>query len=246
MIRRALFASLALAPITIALHYVAHPSETVEFVLAAISLIPLAWLIGEATEHAAEHTEPGIGGFLNATFGNAPELIIALIAVNDALTDVVRGSLTGSVVSNVLLVLGASLVAGGRGEVDRFSSFLSFGLIGFATALFLIPSVPSWGGDPDTHGLVVPLLVVQWLQLQDVKMADKESRKPLVMHQSLQCLGLARSRYTFDEYASHAFECSLKKDKLGPRVRPTRIRLQPAICFSPDSKAVWRENIAAG
>ena len=153
MIRRALFASLALAPITIALHYAAHPSETVEFVLAAISLIPLAWLIGEATEHAAEHTGPGIGGFLNATFGNAPELIIALIAVNDALPDVVRGSLTGSVVSNLLLVLGASLVAGGRGEVDRFSSFLSFALIGFATALFLIPSVPGWGDEPDTHGL---------------------------------------------------------------------------------------------
>jgi Ca2+:H+ antiporter len=167
VIRRALFASLALAPITIALHYAVHPSETVEFVLAAISLIPLAWLIGEATEHAAEHTGPGIGGFLNATFGNAPELIIALIAVNDGLTDVVRGSLTGSVVSNLLLVLGASLVAGGRGELDRFSSFLWFGLIGFATALFLIPSAPGWGGDPDTHGLAqvsavisVALLVV--------------------------------------------------------------------------------------
>ncbi len=153
MIRRALFASLALAPITIALHYAVHPSETVEFVLAALSLIPLAWLIGEATEHAAEHTGPGIGGFLNATFGNAPELIIALIAVNDSLTDVVRGSLTGSVVSNLLLVLGASLVAGGRGELDRFSSFLSLGLVAFATVVFLVPSVPGWGGNPDTHGL---------------------------------------------------------------------------------------------
>jgi len=155
VIRRALFASLALAPITIALHYAVHPSATVEFVMAAISLIPLAWLIGEATEHAAEHTGPGIGGFLNATFGNAPELIIALIAVNDGLTDVVRGSLSGSVIGNLLLVLGASLVAGGRGRIDRFSSFLSFGLIAFATALFLIPSIPAWNGDPDTDGLAV-------------------------------------------------------------------------------------------
>jgi Ca2+:H+ antiporter len=122
-------------------------------VLAAFSLIPLAWLIGEATEHAAEHTGPGIGGFLNATFGNAPELIIALIAVNDGLTEVVRGSLTGSVVSNLLLVLGAALVAGGRGTLDRFSSFLSLGLIGFATVVLLIPSVPGWDGDPDTDGL---------------------------------------------------------------------------------------------
>ncbi len=153
MIRRALFASLALAPLTIALHYVAHPSETVEFVLAALSLIPLAWLIGEATEHAAEHTGPGIGGFLNATFGNAPELIIALIAVNEGLTEVVRGSLTGSVVSNLLLVLGASLIAGGRGTIDRFSSFVSLALIAFATALFLIPSIPGWDGEPDTDAL---------------------------------------------------------------------------------------------
>ena len=64
---------------------------TAEFVLAALALIPLAWLIGEATEHAADHTGPGIGGFLNATFGNAPELIIALIAVDRGLAEVVRG-----------------------------------------------------------------------------------------------------------------------------------------------------------
>jgi Ca2+:H+ antiporter len=154
VVRKALFASLALAPATIALHYLVHPPETVEFVLAAVSLIPLAWLIGEATEHAAEHTGPGVGGFLNATFGNAPELIIALIAVNEGLTEVVRGSLTGSVVSNLLLVLGASLIAGGRGPVDRFSSFLSLALIAFATLLFLVPSIPAWdGSNPDTDAL---------------------------------------------------------------------------------------------
>ena len=177
MVRKALFASLALAPITIVLHYLVHPPETVEFVQAAISLIPLAWLIGEATEHAAEHTGPGIGGFLNATFGNAPELIIALIAVNDGLTDVVRGSLSGSVIGNLLLVLGASLVAGGKGTLDRFSSFLSLGLVAFATVVFLVPSVPAWGGDPDTDGLarvsavisIVLLLVyvvVTWYSLR--------------------------------------------------------------------------------
>src|SRR5262249_23683357 len=124
-----------------------------EFVLAALSLIPLAWLIGEATEHAAEHTGPGIGGFLNATFGNAPELIIALIAVNDALPGVVRGSLVGSVVSNLLLVLGLSLVFGGRGELDRPSTFLSLGLVGLATIVFLSPSVPGWHGDPEREVL---------------------------------------------------------------------------------------------
>jgi len=84
--------------------YAFHPGDVLLFVLAASALVPLAWLIGEATEHAASHTGPGIGGFLNATFGNAPELIIALFAVNDGLYEVVRGSLTGSVVGNLLLV----------------------------------------------------------------------------------------------------------------------------------------------
>src|SRR5512143_2879913 len=105
MARRLMFASLALAPIVVVLHVVTDIPQTTEFVLAALALVPLAWLIGEATEHAAEYTGPGIGGFLNATFGNAPELIIALIAVHNGRPEVVRGSLTGSVVSNLLLVL---------------------------------------------------------------------------------------------------------------------------------------------
>ena len=163
MVRPLLFASLAVAPVAVALHYLADIPQTLEFVISAVALIPLAWLIGEATEHAAEHTGPGIGGFLNATFGNAPELIIALIAVHEGLTEVVRGSLTGSVVSNLLLVLGAALVAGGRGELDRVSSFISFGLLGLATVLFLIPAVPSWDGDPDRESLAeltVPVAIV--------------------------------------------------------------------------------------
>ena len=113
MLRRLLLAGLAIAPITIALHWLASIGATAEFVLSALALVPLAWLIGEATEHAADHTGPGIGGFLNATFGNAPELIIALIAVDNGLDEVVRGSLTGSVIGNLLLVLGFSLLAGG-------------------------------------------------------------------------------------------------------------------------------------
>ena len=163
MVRRVLFAGLALGPIIILLHYVADLDETVEFVVAALALIPLAWLIGEATEHAAEHTGPGIGGFLNATFGNAPELIIALLAVHEGLTEVVRGSLTGSVVGNLLLVLGFSLLFGPRGQLDRFSSFISFATIGIAVLLFLVPAIPSWHGDPDRDAIVnlsVPVSIV--------------------------------------------------------------------------------------
>jgi Ca2+:H+ antiporter len=157
--RRILWALLVLGPVVFAMDR-AGVGDVTLFVVACAALIPLAWLIGEATEHAAHHTGPGIGGFINATFGNAPELIIALFAVNDGLPEVVRGSLTGSVIGNLLLVLGFSLLLGGRGELDRFSSFLSFGLILFATALFLIPSVPGWEGDPERHSLAVISLPV--------------------------------------------------------------------------------------
>jgi Ca2+:H+ antiporter len=206
VVRKALFASLALAPATIALHHLVHPPETLEFVLAALSLVPLAWLIGEATEHAAEHTGPGIGGFLNATFGNAPELIIALIAVNEGLTEVVRGSLTGSVVGNLLLVLGASLVAGGRGSLDWFSSLLSFALIAFAAGLFVIPSIPSWdGSDPDTDALaqvsavisVVLLIVyvgVTWYSLRRhraMHVSSDEEIEAWSLRQALAALAVA-------------------------------------------------------
>jgi Ca2+:H+ antiporter len=153
--RRILWGSLALAPITIVLHYASDIGEAVEFVLAACALIPLAWLIGEATEQAAHHTGPGIGGFLNATFGNAPELIISLLAIHAGLTEVVRGSLIGSVIGNLLLVLGFSLLFGGSGELDRESSIVSLGLVALAVLLLLIPSVPSWHGDHERHSLAV-------------------------------------------------------------------------------------------
>jgi Ca2+:H+ antiporter len=152
--RRVLWGSLSLAPLTIVLHYAADLGDTADFALAAVALIPLAWLIGEATEHAAHHTGPGIGGFLNATFGNAPELIIALFAVAEAKFEVVRGSLSGSVVGNLLLVLGFSLLFGGRGPLDRQSSFVSLGLVTLAVALLCIPAIPSWEGDPERDLIV--------------------------------------------------------------------------------------------
>jgi Ca2+:H+ antiporter len=205
MVRKILFATLAIAPLSIALHYLGMISGTTEFVLAAIALIPLAWLIGEATEHAAEHTGPGIGGFLNATFGNAPELIIALIAVHEGLTEVVRGSLTGSVVSNLLLVLGAALFAGGKGKLDRFSSFVAFGLLGFATVMFLIPAIPGWEGDPDRDSLArlaVPVsialllvyVVVTWYLLRRharLHVASDEAIKAWSLRASLAALAVA-------------------------------------------------------
>src|SRR4051794_17087531 len=150
-----LWGSLALTPLLFVLHYGVGIGHTADFVLAAVALVPLAWLIGESTEHAAHHTGPGIGGFLNATFGNAPELIIALFAINNSLFEVVRGSLTGSVVGNLLLVLGFSLLVGPTKDIDRTSTLTSIGLVLLATLLFLVVAIPSWHGDIDRHSLQV-------------------------------------------------------------------------------------------
>ena len=133
------------------------------FVLSALALAPLAYVIGESTENVAEHTGPGIGGFLNASFGNAPELIIALFAVGGGLPDVVRGSITGSIVSTSLLVLGGAWVAGGDGQFSATSLLRQLGLIIAAALLFLIPSIPGWSGNPERHSLwltSVPVAVV--------------------------------------------------------------------------------------
>jgi Ca2+:H+ antiporter len=163
VIRKILYALLVVGPVTVLVDRFTDVGEMALFILAAAALIPLAWLIGEATEHAAHHTGPGIGGFLNATFGNAPELIIALLAVSEGLTEVVRGSLTGSVVGNLLLVLGFSLLFGGSGRLDRESSLTSLALVAVATLLFLIPAIPGLDGDPDRRSLAelsVPVSMV--------------------------------------------------------------------------------------
>ena len=161
--RRILWSSLALAPIAFFARYVLHADATTLFVISGLALIPLAWVIGEATDQAAEHTGAGVGGFLNASFGNAPELIIALFAIADGLPEVVRGSLTGSVVSNILLVLGAAMIAGGDGEVDTRSLRLQLITVLGAVALLLIPSVPAWRGTLDheqRYLLTIPVAII--------------------------------------------------------------------------------------
>src|SRR5438477_1259135 len=83
------------------------------FLAACVAIVPLAGLMGRATENLAETLGAGVGGLLNATFGNAAELIIALIALHKGYFDLVKASITGSIIGNVLLVLGASMIAGG-------------------------------------------------------------------------------------------------------------------------------------
>src|SRR5215203_2516621 len=100
-------------PIAIVLE-LTHASASIIFVTSALGVIPTAALMGRATEELAARSGPGIGGFLNVTFGNAPELIIAFFALREGLLEVVKASLVGSILGNVLLVMGAAMLVGGR------------------------------------------------------------------------------------------------------------------------------------
>jgi Ca2+:H+ antiporter len=100
----------------------ANAPDTVTFFASAIGVIPTAALMGRATEELAAQSGPGIGGLLNVTFGNAPELIIALFALGKGLQEVVKASIVGSIISNILLVLGAAMFFGGlRREKQTFN-----------------------------------------------------------------------------------------------------------------------------
>jgi Ca2+:H+ antiporter len=104
---------LIFVPITIGLEFIAPERYLFIFATSAVAILPLAAWMGRATEQLAERMGEGVGGLLNATFGNAAELIIALAALRAGLHDVVKASIAGSIVGNILLVLGASMLAGG-------------------------------------------------------------------------------------------------------------------------------------
>lgn len=131
---------LILIPVSIVFE-VMKLSPTLVFVTAALAIIPLAGLMGEATEEISVYSGPRIGGFLNATFGNATELIIAFFALREGLFEVVKASIVGSVIGNILLVLGASMIFGGckfktqsfnKKAVEVSSSMLLFSVIGLS------------------------------------------------------------------------------------------------------------------
>jgi Ca2+:H+ antiporter len=111
---RALDWLLLAVPAAFSIEFVpAWKNETLLFFIAGIALVPLAAWLGRATEHLSVRTGPGIGGLLNGTLGNAPELILSLVALSKGLTVVVKASITGSIIGNILLVLGTAILAGG-------------------------------------------------------------------------------------------------------------------------------------
>ena len=114
---------LVFIPVTVAIEHWAPERYLLVFFAAALAILPLAAWLGRATEQLAERMGEGVGGLLNATFGNAAELIIALAALRAGLHDVVKASIAGSIVGNVLLVLGAAMLAGGlRRSEQQFNA----------------------------------------------------------------------------------------------------------------------------
>jgi Ca2+:H+ antiporter len=139
---------LGFVPVAITLHFVAPERHIPIFFASVLAILPLAALIGQATEALAGRLGGGIGGLLNATFGNAAELIIGVLALREGLTDLVKASLTGSIIGNVLLVFGASALVGGlRHPVQRFNrtaAALGTTMLLLSTIGLVIPAVFHW------------------------------------------------------------------------------------------------------
>jgi Ca2+:H+ antiporter len=131
-------------PIAIVLE-LAHASASNIFITSALGVIPTAALMGRATEELAARSGPGIGGFLNVTFGNAPELIIAFFALNEGLQEVVKASLIGSILGNILLVMGAAMLIGGLGRdrqrFDRTAANVTSLMLLLAVVALIAPAI---------------------------------------------------------------------------------------------------------
>jgi Ca2+:H+ antiporter len=133
-----------LIPVAVILELI-HSPATVVFAASALGIIPTAALMGRATEELAARSGPGIGGFLNVTFGNAPELIIALFALGQGLQEVVKASIVGSILGNMLLVLGAAMLVGGIGRdkqtFNRTSAGVQTTMLMLAAAALVMPAI---------------------------------------------------------------------------------------------------------
>jgi Ca2+:H+ antiporter len=145
----AVYFLLVFAPIAVVLEF-AHANHIILFVIAATALIPLAKLIGDSTEHLATHYGPTVGSLLNVTFGNAAEIIIAIVAISAGLLDLVKASITGAIIGNILLIFGLSVVVGGfrfkeqkfsRENIGFQSSMLFLAIIGLAVPTIMAYTV---------------------------------------------------------------------------------------------------------
>jgi Ca2+:H+ antiporter len=133
------------------------------FFASALGIVPLAWVLGEATEELAAYTGPRVGGLLNATLGNAAELIITIFAIREGLLELVKASITGSILGNILLVLGLSVLLGGlRNKTQRFErsvAGLNATMMTLAIIALIIPSIFGHAIEVKDHD------AVEWLSL---------------------------------------------------------------------------------
>src|SRR6478609_795642 len=144
--RAFLIGTVALSLLAIVLDFGLHVDKNVVFVVSAVAILGLAWVVGLSTERLGSITGPQVGGILNATFGNIAELIIAFFALQAGLIEVVKASLTGSIIGNLLFVLGASVLVGGlRHGTQTFSQRIA----GSNAALLVVAAI----------GLFVPAVV---------------------------------------------------------------------------------------
>jgi Ca2+:H+ antiporter len=148
-----LYLLIIFTPIAVALEFV-HADHIIIFVIAAIALIPLAKLIGDSTEHLSIHYGTSLGSLLNVTFGNAAEIIIAIVAINAGLLELVKASISGAILGNILLIFGLSILAGGFKYKEQFFNRENTGLQ--ASMLFLA-----------IIGLAVPTVLVNTVYLKD-------------------------------------------------------------------------------
>ena len=144
-------------PAAFAIRYVpAWKNETLLFIITGLAIIPLAGWMGQATEHLSARAGHGIGGLLNATFGNAAELIIALMALSKGLIGVVKASITGSIIGNILLVVGASMLAGGmrfnRQTFNKTAARIAATSLSLAAIGLIIPTIFHLSADRQPGG----------------------------------------------------------------------------------------------
>jgi Ca2+:H+ antiporter len=167
---------LLLVPLSIVLNLL-HAPPILVFASAGLAIVPLSMLLGRGTDEVAAHAGPTLGGFLNASLGNLPELIITLLALRQGLVEVAKASITGSILGNLLLILGASLVAGGATRLKQtfnrtaagvWSSMMVLAVVGLGIpSVFALthPGIP--GGAPLKLSVIVSvlLLAIYFLQL---------------------------------------------------------------------------------
>ncbi|MBV8162128.1 MAG: calcium/proton exchanger [Acidimicrobiia bacterium] len=179
-------------------------SQTARFALAAAAMVPLAGLLGDATEELAIHAGPRVGGLLNATFGNAAELIVGIFLVAHNELEVVRSSITGSIIGNLLLVLGASFFAGGlRHRELRFSAAAAgtgVASMSLAVAAVLMPALYARGAhatefriEAVSIGVAIVLLIMYGASLMFALVTHPETRASAAPRDEVATLSAARA-----------------------------------------------------